>query len=177
MTASVDYFTRPETPGRIYFRCERMRANLSTETCAGMWRRTNNDGDAAHDACRCCPLGALHAGEATASLSPLKGALICARCHRPAGRLIAGMHCVSCYNRQREFLTGRNAKGTAPVKLRCLARRRVRYMAGTEPCSMVAQHSLDTDELVVAALRDSKQRVRFGFGVAVPPAVRQMRLF
>lgn len=87
------------------------------------------------------------------------------------------MHCVSCKNREYEFLKGRNAKGTAPVKLRSLCRRRIRYMAGTEPRSLVVQHSLDTDELIVAALRDSPNRVRFGFGAAVPPSVRQLRLF
>jgi hypothetical protein len=174
---TVDYFTRPEVPGRNYFRCERMRATISTEACAGFWRGSNGGGHCERDTCLRCPIGAMHAGEAQASTSPLRLAPICARCHRPSSRLIGGMRCVSCYNRERELLRGRNAKGTAPVKLTCLARRRVRYMAGDEPCSLVVQHSLDTDELVVAALRDSSNRVRFGFGAAVPLAVRQLRLF
>lgn len=174
---TTEYFANPLTPGRVYFRCDRMRATLSTDACSSMWRKTSNDDDGAHDACRLCPLGAEHAGERFASMSPLKNTLTCARCHRTSGRLIGAMVCVSCKNREYELLRGRNAKGTAPVKLTCLSRRRVRYMAGNEPCSLVVQHSLDTDELVVAALRDSKNRVRFGMGVAMPPAVRQLRLF
>jgi len=173
----IEYFGNALTPGRVYFRCDRMRATLSTDACSGMWRKANNEGDESHGACMRCQLGAEHAGELQASMSPLKGTLTCARCHRSSGRLIGAMVCVSCKNREYELLRGRNAKGTAPVKLTCLSRRRVRYMAGSEPCSLVVQHSLDTDELVVAALRDSKNRVRFGFGVAMPPAVRQLRLF
>lgn len=172
----VEYFERPEMPGVQHFRCDRMRATLSTSSCADMWRRANN-GSEDRDACLRCPLGAQHAGEANASMSPLRLAPICARCHRSAQRLIGGMVCVSCKNREYEFLRGRNAKGTAPVKLRGLCRRRIRFMAGAEPRSLVVQHSLDTEELIVAALRDNPNRVRFGFGAAVPPAIRQLRLF
>jgi hypothetical protein len=174
---AVNYTTNALTPGRLYFRCERMRATLSTDACSGMWRKSNLEDDNAHEACRRCPLGALHAGEPDASLSPFRGQLVCARCHNPAQRLITGMHCVSCKNREYEFIKGRNAKGTAPVKLKCLARRRLRYLAGHEPCQLTLQRSLDIEELIVATLRDSKNRVRFGFGVAMPPAVRQLRLF
>lgn len=176
MNTTVNYFARLETPGRLYFQCDRLRANLSTDACSGMWKRAN-DGTEDREACLRCPLGALHAGEAQASLSPQRLAPICARCHRPSRRLIAGMHCVSCYNRERELLRGRNAKGTAPVKLRCLERRRIRFLSGNEPCSLTMQYSLDTDELIVAALRDTKLRVRFGFGAQACPKVRQLRLF
>lgn len=39
---------------------------------------------------------------------------ICPRCARPASRMIAKHHCVSCYNRDREARLGKNAKGTRP---------------------------------------------------------------
>lgn len=174
----VVYFERAELPGRQFFRCDRMRATLSTDACQGMWRKANGDGGdgGEREACLRCPLGAQHAGAIDANLSSLHLAKLCARCHRPASRLINGMVCVSCMNRQYEFLRGRNAKGTIPT-MKPLCRRRVRFTAGGEPCSLVVQHSLDTDELVVAALRDNKNRVRFGFGAQVPTSIRQLRLF
>lgn len=171
----VEYFERAEMPGVQHFRCERMRATLSTGACAGMWRRANGGGED-RDACLRCALGAVHAGEVQASLSPLRLSPICARCHNPARRLIGKMVCVSCKNREYEWIRGRNAKGTRPTKLGALCRRRIRYLAGDEPRSLVVSLSLDTDELMVAALRDSPNRVRFGLGTGAP-TVRQLRLF
>lgn len=177
MDTAVQYSSRPDLPGRLFFACDRMRASLTTDACASFWRASNRASDGGRECCQRCPMGALHAGEAQASTSPLRLTPICARCHRPSSRLIGGHRCVSCYNREREVLRGRNAKGAPPVKLTCLERRRVRYLAGDEPCTLAIAHSLDTAELVVAALRDTSNRVRFGLGVATPPGVRQLRLF
>ena len=173
----VEYTTNPHVPGKVYFRCDRMRATLSTESCSSMWRRESEMNDGTHGACRLCPLGAVHAGETAASMSPLKGTLICARCHRMAGRLIGGHRCASCYNREREVLIGRNAKGTAPVKHCGLAQRRIRYLHGDDVVTLAMPRVADTDELMVAALRDSKKRVVFAFNSSPPPAVRQARLW
>lgn len=42
---------------------------------------------------------------------------ICVRCHQPSvRRLIYGNLCISCANRQFEYIRGRNAKGTVPIK-------------------------------------------------------------
>jgi hypothetical protein len=164
-------------PGKTHFRCERLRSTISTESCAGMWREANSGGlEEGRMSCRCCALGAQHAGEAQASLSALKGTLTCARCHRTAMRLIHGHECVSCYNREREMLVGRNAKGTAPTKLPPLLPRRLSYMAGRALTTLAMQRTLDREELIVAALRDSRDRVKFMFQ---PPAPRtaQLRLF
>lgn len=173
----VEYFTYDYVPGKVFFRCERQRATLSTEACVGSWRRADELSDGSHHSCRLCPIGAVHAGEVAASMSPLKGTLTCARCHRTASRLIHGMVCVSCQNRAYEFLKGRNAKGTAPVKLCALDVRRIRYRHGGELATLRVRHSVDTDELVVAVLRDSKQEVVFAFNSAPPAAIRQARLF
>jgi hypothetical protein len=110
-------------------------------------------------------------------MSPLKGTLTCARCHRTSGRLIGRHICVSCKNREYEVLRGTNAKGTAPVKARRLDARRIRYMHGGELCTMAVRLSADTDELVVAALRDSKKSVAFAWNSTPPAAVRQARLW
>ena len=173
----VEYFGIEGVPKKVFFRCERMRATLSTESCSAAWRRADELNDGLRSACRLCPIGAVHAGEVAASMSPLKGTLTCARCHRTAGRLIGAMICVSCYNRQREVLIGKNAKGTAPVKLCALNARRLRYRHGDEILSARGRHTVDADELLVAVLRDSKQSVVFAFNSTPPAAVRQARLW
>ena len=173
----VQYFTMENVPGKTYFRCERMRATLSTEACSGMWRKADEINDGSHSACRLCPIGAVHAGEVAASMSPLKGSLTCARCHRTAGRLIGKMVCVSCYNRAREAAIGRNGRGKPPVKLGSLDRRVIRYMAGSRINEIVANKSIDTDELIVSALRDSKQSIVFAYNPTPPKGVRQLRLW
>lgn len=173
----VEYFARPEMPGKAFFRCERMAATLASDSCATMWRRAEASDDGLHSSCRLCSIGAVHAGEVAASMSPLKGAKVCARCHTGTTRLIGGHLCPSCYNRGREVACGRNAKGTAPVKLRSLAQRRIRYNHGGEVCTLVLKASADVDELIVAALRDNRQHVVFAFNSAPPAAVRQARLW
>ena len=179
----MDYFTIEAAPGKRFFRCEAMRASLSIEACASMWRKTNHgDGGSpfpARPACRRCPLGAQHAGEAQASMSPVFGSGICARCHNGGLRLIGGMICVSCKNREYELARGANYRGKPPRRLAGmpsrLARRAIRFMVGGHARDLEAQRTLDADELVVAALRDSRDRVRFGFHVE--PRMRQLRLF
>lgn len=173
----VDYYELPEVPGKLFFQCDRMRARLSTASCASMWRQADEINDGTHHNCRLCPIGAVHAGEVAASMSPLKGSTMCARCHRTDGRLIGRMLCVSCYNRQREALLGRNAKGTAPIKIGQLEKRSIRYLHGDDIRTMALPHTVDMDELIVAALRDSKKTVVFAFNPAPPAAIKQARLW
>ena len=171
----VEYFAIEAAPGRLFFRCERQRATLMRESCAGMWREANHLGHDNRATCKRCPIGAEHAGEAMASMSALKGTLTCARCHRPALRLIHGHVCVSCKNREYELLKGCNAKGTAPVKLRALEPRRMWFLAGASFTSIQLPRTVDRAELIVAALRDTQERVRFAFRPQVQLA--QARLF
>lgn len=173
----VEYFRREALPHKAFFHCERMRATLASDSCAAMWRRAESEDDGLRSACRLCPIGAVHAGEVAASMSPLKGARVCARCHQGTTRLISGHLCPSCYNRDREFVLGKNARGTPIVKLRGLAQRRIRYRCGDAIQTLAMARAMDTDELMVAALRDNRQHVVFAFNASVPPAVRQARLW
>lgn len=171
------YTTNPDVPGKMFFRCDRMRATLSTEACTAMWRKANdlNDGNCA--GCMRCPLGAVHAGEVAASMSPLKGTLTCARCHRGSTRLIGGHLCPSCYNRAREKKYGKNGKGTAPVKIGSIEPRRIRIKHGDEIRVVKYAETIDTMEMVVAALRDSRRKVVFAFNCEAPIALIQSRLW
>lgn len=173
----VTYSTNPATPGKSYFSCEKMRAVISTTSCAEMWRRADGLDDGVCNACRLCPIGAVHAGEVAASMSPLKGTLTCSRCHRVSRRLIGGEHCPSCYNRGREWACGRNAKGTSPVKLASLDARCVHFMRDGEVRTRRMRQTLDADELIVSVLRDSKHTVIFSANTAPPAAIAQARLW
>ncbi|MGY3551177.1 hypothetical protein [Bradyrhizobium sp. USDA 4469] len=160
------YFEMPELPGRRYFACAPLRCTLSVDACVANWRTSDEAGMVGGNVqCKHCSVGARHAGGADANTSPLRGTLTCARCHRGAMRLIRGMICVSCYNREREALQGRNGKGNAPVQLTAemLGRRSVTYQAGGEVRTKVVERALDTVEVMVAALRDEKQAPRFGW--------------
>lgn len=172
----MDYFELKELPNKPHFKCERLRATLSVESCASMWRGGNQENIERLQRCKACPVGALHAGEQAASMSPLLGTTTCARCHRGATRLIGKHLCISCYNRQREQQVGKNAKGVAPTKLLPLCRRRLRYVVDGEVRSYVLDQSKDMTELVVALLRDSKKRVTFAFH-GMPTGIRQGSLF
>lgn len=159
----TEYFTIPELPDQPMFRCEKRKASLKVESCAGMWRAANDKGAPERlDQCKNCPLGAKHAGVGEISLSPLRGMSICGRCHAGSTRLIRGHLCPSCYNRELEYRKGRNARGTAPVTHPVLHALTIKYQCGDE-LQRMALSAVSSEELVVAALRDSSKQVTFAF--------------
>lgn len=115
----IDYHTKDGAPG-TYFGCPAGLGTMSTTFCADLHRKSRTKAfilEHKRKECRFCPFGALHAGERETALgSRLYGALLCSRCERHANRLVDGRICVSCYNRERENITGLNAKGN-PLKL------------------------------------------------------------
>ena len=169
---AVEYFEISDLlPGVKQFTCARYRATLSVESCADRFRKANgNDPDVHVDRyheCRRCPLGALHSGAGRdLNLGRVSRVTICGRCRAGATRLIGKHLCVSCYNRQREWLLGKNAKGTKPVKLAPLDPRRICYMSGKAPKTLYMPLTVDTEELIISALRDEKQDPRFGHSPA-----------
>lgn len=100
---------------------------LTPATCASMWeraRRSQADALIRLAPCVGCQVGASNAGVPVRPESPAQqaaNALTCVRCGQSgARRLIGGRLCVSCFNRQREYEIGRNAKGGPPSQHRPL---------------------------------------------------------
>lgn len=122
LTAAVttNYFTRSDYPGQ-FFECPRLRGSVSTDWCARQWREVNTQPDGRRHprwvSCSGCATGAEHAGVRVQDMPPALAEMrICARCELESSRIIRGYLCVSCYNREREYRIGRNAKGKPPIK-------------------------------------------------------------
>ncbi|MEY8688380.1 MAG: hypothetical protein AB9M53_00690 [Leptothrix sp. (in: b-proteobacteria)] len=170
------YFTPDWAPtGVRYFRCERLQATLTPDACSINWRRAS---EGAALRCRGCPVGPEHSGEAQANTSPLRGQMVCARCQRGATRLVTGWLCVSCWNREREFKLGKNARGSYPSRMQPLDPRSIAYTEAGEPATFKRPHTTGREELMVGLLRDSAGALAFHFnGRANLPAVRQGNLW
>lgn len=170
MLQSIEYFTIPELgEDRPMFRCERRSATLQVSACSQMWRDANHrECPERLDRCRGCQVGAAHSGEGDISTCPITGTDICTRCHRGGMRLVRDEICVSCWNRERECLIGRNAKGSAPKMHPPLHAGSITVMAGDEIKVFSTPHCCSTTELMIRALRDCRKRVLFSFAGARP---------
>ena len=163
-------------PGVPFFDCVRLHASLTTVHCAEMWRLANEGRSERHSACRACPIGAAHAGVSNASRSPIRGALVCSRCGRGSTRLVRANLCVSCYNRERECVKGRNARGAIPVKLTHLDPRRICFTTDGLIHQTRTERTAGVAELYLATLRDAVHTVAFGWR-GQRAGIRQARLF
>lgn len=166
----MEYFENPLMPGKPMFRCDRLAATLKVESCAAMWREANASQHGAQKNFKCmqCRVGAEHAGEVDASQSWLRSIPACSRCHRADLRLVGGNICIGCYNRQREWVVGRNGKGKFPVRCAPLEPRAVVYVVQGRVERLSRPLTTGTLELVVEVLRDSQKRAVFGWGVGKP---------
>ena len=96
--------------GHLLFDCAGLKASLSPASCADNFTQRRCF------ACTDCEIGQIHAGKATqtqpdASHRPC----VCTRCgKKDTRRQVGGVLCMSCYNREREVLRGRNGKGCFP---------------------------------------------------------------
>ena len=175
---TIDYFELPELPGKRMFRCEKRKATIGVDACSSMWAAGHQKD--AHERlwlCRGCSIGAQHAGVSDATLSPLYAAPICARCGCGSTRLIGGHVCVSCKNREYEYLKGRNARGNAPVTHPPLHRLSIRYRTGGRVKTLERCNVVDSLELVVAALRDEPKQVTFTISPPPRSPMPQLELF
>lgn len=153
--------------------CPPMSARLSAASCIRRWRLAQERVPACWDSlhhCHTCPIGAQRGGAtaavATNAAISLAVAHVCPRCERRAQRLINGRLCISCYNRTREAMIGRNAKGTPPKIMRQIRGETLMVCATAKPPSaLTVVHVLSRPEAVVIAARQAGP----GTVVAVPP--------
>lgn len=123
---AVDYFTFEGAPGR-YFRCERYGV-MRDEACARAWMAAPEASRGGRLAgCVGCEIGRRHAGMPAPEKVHAAPSLVCVRCRRSSAdgkgggfgsvgrvRFVRGLICVSCFNREREVIKGRDAKGNRP---------------------------------------------------------------
>ncbi|WP_152966547.1 hypothetical protein [Gulbenkiania mobilis] len=120
-------------PGQRHFECAKLRGLISVQSCADRFSRA-----ASIDrfvACRHCPIGYRHQNEISGEVAPSQRGIdggLCTRCGRPSTRLVrsSGHICVSCFNRLREWVKGRNRKGREPIAYIPLRPRRVGVEVG-----------------------------------------------
>ncbi|MFZ4537894.1 hypothetical protein [Propionivibrio sp.] len=192
MTVTFDYFTYEGVPGR-YFACVANKANLSELRCATMYRDAKKlplGACVPLEKCLGCPIGALHAGDKApqAKERPV-GTLICSRCHHPAARIICGGVCVSCYNREREMIKGKNGKGVPPrpverfwddeagdCRVPFTHRVELTFSVLGVVRPVIYRNVADTFEAVLRTVRGRRDTVTFGFHSAVK-APMQMSLW
>jgi len=116
-TPIPNYFELAEALGVKFFRCAKLRSTLSTRACGTNFKRAQHlrpDQIASAHICASCPLGAHHLGVAFVRRSALWNLDLCPRCRRYCARIINGTRCVSCTNREYEWVRGFNAKQTKP---------------------------------------------------------------
>lgn len=148
------YFEHPDLPGKPMFDCSKLAATLQVSACADRFRK-------ACGVCKGCEIGAGHAGELV-STNKLYGKTVCGRCGRAASRLIRRHLCVSCYNREREYLVGRNRHGGFPKEHPKLYAPVIVFEASGE---QVATEALvgSQNELLTALVRDNDE-ISIGWG-------------
>src|SRR5262249_4586303 len=112
--------------------------------------------------CVGCPIGAAHAGQPIGHSSVLRTLAICARCGAGTTRLVGGRRCPSCANREYEWIKGKNAKGSFPIRAVRLLKRGIRFVVDGGPIQFFeVNHSKDYAELTMAVLRRTPGSVTF----------------
>ena len=162
----IEYTSKPPAPGE-YFDCSRWGACLSVSTCAGMWKSANGPTRPLPESrlyrCHRCEVGGSHAGQPAETGNELFGKRICDRCHRLSSRIIHGELCVSCYNREREVIIGKNGRGAPPVKHPPLSPRRVLVSVDGRVAESIYPHTVDMTEVYVSIMRHQHGLIIFGF--------------
>lgn len=156
-----------DTSTIILIQCERRQASMTERSCVESWTAAQKQRPEPWDSrwhCRNCTLGAARAGhpdpKGTVGAEELH--LICPRCQRQAQRLINGLHCVSCYNRNREAQLGRNGKGAAPKLTRRLHAETLAVVGDTAVRVERASSVVSVVEAMILAAKKARGRIAFG---------------
>jgi hypothetical protein len=153
--------------------CTSKNLRLTRSGCFRLWRGAQEDEPSAWEgrsACVACMTGARNAGYAP---SPVAHAVrdlqrTCTRCLHPASRLINGRYCVSCYNRHKEALRGRNARGGRPRICEILLTVAVTKTVGRQVGLLVEHNVISAAETMIAAARQAVAPMAFGWAPGGP---------
>ncbi len=131
---------------------------LTVRGCATVWQSTRTkkpDPWEGRHSCVGCDVGRANAGlpPVTTSAGRAAWSNVCARCWNISDRLIGGKHCPSCYNRQREAIIGRNAKGVPPRLMAMLHSQHMTLVADGKMRRVRQDHVVNLAEAAVLASR------------------------
>jgi len=87
--------------------------------------------------------------------------------------MIHKRRCISCYNRERESLSGRNAKGTEPVALRMVQELDLAYTVDGAPNRIHVRHACDRQELIAHVMRLTPGQISPEWRAVKPDVIRQ----
>jgi hypothetical protein len=150
------------------FLCEKTRMRLTAGGCAKLWLSTEERRPKAWEgrhACLACPIGAANAGRTVVvtALATEAWRMVCPRCRTPTDRLINHRFCVSCYNRHREAMIGRNGKGGLPWMLLTRLHAEVAAVFDGDSVQIVRETEVvDLEELIILQARNSTRPLAFG---------------
>lgn len=158
----VEYSTYPGLDMPM-FRCPALSAKLSVRACADRYNRAQGTSKEAQACliCRDCKVGAGHAGKSLVHRSWLFGKAICPRCGQPTTRMIHDRLCVSCANRQYEWIKGTNAKGAPVSQDRPLSPQVLTYEVGGVTRVYRSRYAFSIVELMAQVMRKVSGRVIF----------------
>ncbi len=167
--------------------CVSRQLSCRAEACVADWQKAQRIKPAPWESrwhCRGCTDGAARAGvsaERALQAQQLDRLLhYCVRCHSPAERIVKGF-CLSCYNRERELITGKNRKGTFPVLLHArypVRAWQLRFRNATVPSGSwqwPAHRAADALEAMLTLIRQQRTLLLFARPVGSGP--RQLSLW
>ncbi len=161
------------------FRCEKRQLTLSRRGCARLHESASCERPQPWEgraACRLCRTGAENRHKFLGGPPPTPGPTfaaaeawgpVCVRCRRISDRLIRQRLCPSCYNRQLEVVTGRNAKGNRPA-LTDVLRPHAVAIVDTDGRVSRAEEPLAASrlEVILATVKNVSGPVAFGWAAA-----------
>jgi len=166
---NVKYRTIEDLRGQ-YFDCPFGFATLTTQACAKSYKLAMSSRGLRKGlriVCKACPVGAMHAGTPKAEVSESRflGCGFCSRCQSDARRLIRGSICVSCYNRERELLIGKNAKGGKPIFARPISSISIAFTVGEDARVIVRRMDKVSSylEAIISIQRTQPKQVVYGW--------------
>jgi hypothetical protein len=149
-------FTCPRQPGGL---------RITPNYCRRVWPKAQNakKGDRLFP-CRGCPIGAAHCdAEIAVSLAEPRHTQHCVRCERPTRKLVRDRLCVSCANREYEYIKGRNGKGSVPKRHPALRAVRLRVHDGQAWVLREFSYVASAREAVLGVAWRTSRRTLVGF--------------